>query len=238
MPNATTNLAVLVADTSFVTSLTEAVIAEQRSSAVQLVPVVAATTAFHPTIGIVIGEYRETDSALDVLLSGSSYLLGSMSLGVAEPLSVFADADVAIAELYSLTPGLEVLITDSIAIVLEPNAPKAAPFLTSTDLLLGTHPNVFTSPTVDFEGQGVRAGDVLEVYDGPNAAHYIIQSVDGNAVFVGEAPISPSDTTPRSGEVRTHRDKIAQVTAAVVLDQALFFAPTVRTALLDMVVSA
>lgn len=237
MPDATTSLAVLVADTSFVTSLAEAVIAEERSSTARLQPAVAGRTQLQPDVSVAIADALEAFVTLDALVSGSLYLTGSMSLGVAEEMNFSAIADIVIAERYSLTPDLQVLITDAIAIVLEANDPPFAPLVTMTDLLLGIHPNVITSPTTNFAQLGVSGGDVLQVYDGPNAAHYIIQQVDGNALFVGEAFISPTATGPWSGEVRVQRDKIAQTTAALVLDQALFFAPTVRIASLDMVVS-
>jgi hypothetical protein len=174
---------------------------------------------------------------MDALLSGSLYLTGSLSLGVAAALELSSDTDMAVAEAYSLTPALDVLLTDSLPVVLEPNGPKAAPLVTATDLLLGTHPNVITSPTVDFAAAGVAFGDVLEIYEGPNAGHYIVQSVQGNALFVGEAPIAPSWPGPWAGEVRQHRDVTAQVTAALVIDQSLLLAPTVRYCTLEVLIT-
>jgi hypothetical protein len=237
VPNATTNLAVLVADTSYVTSLADSVIAEERAATTRLQPAISAIIPLQVGLRVTVALPTEVTAGLEALLSGSLYLTGSMSLGVAAALSVTSATDLAVAEAYALTPTLDVSLTDAVPIVLEPNDPKAAPLLTMQDLMLGQHPNVFTSPTTDFEAAGVVYKDVLEVLDGPNAAHYIIQRAEGNAVFVGEAPIAPSSPGPWAGEIRQHRDIIAQATAALVIDQALFFAPTVRYATLEVLVS-
>ena len=236
MPDATTNLAVLVADTSFVNALNDVVIAEETAATTQLQPAVAATIPLQPTVEVAVAALREKLTALDALLSGSNYQVVSASVAIAEARQAASDLSVALAEAYALTPALDISITDAIAIVLEPNEPKAAPLVSMTDLTLGIHPNVFTSPTTDFSALGVSSADVLEVFDGPNVGNYVIQQVEGSSVFVGEAPISPTATGPWSGEVRVHRNIIAQGTAALVIDQALFFAPTVRFVTLDMAV--
>lgn len=236
MPNATTSLAVLVADTSFVTSLADLVLAEERAATAQLQPLISAIIPLSADLSVTVAQPLEATVTLDALLSGSLYLTGSLSLGVAAEREVASDADMAVAEAYSLTPTLDVSLTDSVPVVLEPNAPKSAPLVTATDLLLGTHPNVITSPTIDFAAVGVRYSDVLEIYEGPNAGHYIVQSVQGNAVFVGEAPVAPSWPGPWAGEVRQHQDVTAQVSAALVIDQSLLFAPTIRYCTLEVLV--
>jgi hypothetical protein len=108
--------------------------------------------------------------------------------------------------------------------------------LTLTDLYLGIHPNVITSPTTDFVAAGVSIGDVLEVTEGLNAGHYLVRSLETNALFVHEAfPVRTSG--PLTGEVRVQRDRFATVTAAVVLDQALFVGGFSVAARLDMVLA-
>lgn len=236
MPNATTSLAVLVADTSFVTSLNDLVIAEERAATAQLQPLITAIIPLQASVDVAVAGTYQATVELAALLSGSEYLTGSMSLAIGGEQQISSALSLAVADAYALTSVLDVSVTDAVPVVLEPNDPKAAPLVTMTDLYLGTHPNLISSPTTDFAALGVQFSDVLEIYEGPNAGHYIIQSVDGNALFVGEAFIAPSWPGPWAGEVRKHQNVSAQLTAALVIDQSLFFAPTFRYVTLEIVI--
>lgn len=236
MPDATTSLAVLVAETDFITSSAELLLAEQRSCAASLSVAPAATATLPIASAVLLAGQSSQTTELDLLLDGSFYLQASARLAIAAAMDETADLSCTVAEILTVTSDVEVAVTDAATILVEPDRPRAAPLLVLTDLYLSVHPNAITSPTTDFVAAGVAVGDVLEVTEGPDAGHYLIRALAANELFVHEAfPVREAGPLP--GEVRVRRDRFATVTAAVVLDQALFVAGVTVSASLDMVLA-
>jgi len=236
VPDATTSLAVLVADTAFVTTSTELVIAEETARTASLEVTTAATTTLPlDTAALVAGAFEQT-SQLDALLDGTFYVQTGMRVAISGAGAESVSLSCAVAESLSLTTDLSVATTDVVPFLIEPDRPRATPLLTLTDLYLGVHPNVISSPTTDFAAAGVSIGDVLEVTEGDNAGHYLIRAIETNVLYVHEAfPVRTAAAL--DGVVRQQRDRFATVTAAVVLDQAVFVAGTTVSAQLDLVIN-
>lgn len=236
MPDATTSLAVLVADTAFVTSSAELLIAEETASTSSLQILTAATTVLPLDLATVVAGTFDSTAQLDALLDGTNYVQTGMRVTVSGTDSDTVSLDLAVAEAYSLTAGMTVSTTDSVPFLIEPDRPRAAPLLTLTDLYQSAHPNVVTSPTTDFVAAGVGIGDVLELTEAPNAGHYLVRALETNALFLHEAfPVRT--TAALAGVIRSRTDIFATVTAAVVLDQAVFVGGTAVTAQLDLVIN-
>ena len=236
MPDATTSLSVLVAETDFLTASQNLVIAEQQGRTAQLQPAIAGHYEPDAALDVAVADLKSESALLDVFLSGSTYLTPSLRVVIAELTEQTAGLDIGVAEQYSESAGLDCLLSDAVAITLEPNRPRPVPLVTASDLVLTPHPNAIRSPTTDFAAAGIAAGDVLELTTGPNRAHYLIGSVQTNVLFVSEAFEDPTDTAARSGQVRRRVSVTAQRTCAVVLDQALFLAGSQVTAQLDVAI--
>lgn len=114
---------------------------------------------------------------------------------------------------------LSVLVTDHPSVVVEPDRLKF-PGLAIPSLYRTTASSLKSS-TVDFGAQGVAAGDVLEILEGPNRGHYVIRSVQGTIVFVAQQLLF-DDATPVAAVVRPQRNLTAQRKAAVVVSQPAF----------------
>jgi hypothetical protein len=129
---------------------------------------------------------------------------------------VTADADVMVVDQVTISADIGLFVSDAPAITVEPDRPKLPGLAVPT--LIQTTDSTVTSPTVDFEAQGVGPGDVLEILSGANRGHYIVRAVAANTLAVQQAFLV-LDPTPVAAEVRVQRNTTAYRTAAVVVSQ-------------------
>lgn len=98
---------------------------------------------------------------------------------------------------------------------------------------MALHPNAVYSPTINLQEAGAAPDDVLEIMSGPCAGHYIIRAVIDHIAFV-EQELPSNDAGPVTAEIRRTKEKIATLTAAIVINQPLFNNGVMQWAAMDV----
>lgn len=98
---------------------------------------------------------------------------------------------------------------------------------------MALHPNAVYSPTINFQAAGAAPDDILEITAGPNTGHYVIRAVIDNIIFT-EQELPSNDAGPTTAVVRKRKEKIATLTAAIVVNQPLFNNGVMQWAAMDV----
>lgn len=145
--------------------------------------------------------------------------------------------EAVVGECAVIDTDIDAYVTDQPFVRIIPDVIHGLPWLSVADL--GTnamlHSNAIRSPSIDFTAAGVAPGDVLVIEAGPNAASYVVRSVDGHVLIVEEE--LPSHA---AGQVHASifkpPDKFAYRTVSAAIDQPFFNAGQSRSACLSVAV--
>jgi len=232
----TADVGVLVAATREPVSDLDVMIAETRLVSTGLDMSISLVETVWTNLDLLIAKTLQVDTDFDVHLTGVEYISSLINILVAATYETDpVDIDMAIGINYTLSAGMDLAVSDSPHMVIEPDRPKYMADIEVSDFETTASPNGWYSPTKDFAALGVAKRDVVEIQGGMNVGSYIVREVQGHALLVEEF-IRTSEQGPILGAVRKERNLTAQFNAAVVMDQPMFMPGKSMFSLLDMLI--